>query len=118
MASVKFVPSVCKGDSPSFEGFVTLRMPNFDEKYGFIEDLDLELNDDGTVQNVGGKAGLSMIRRAVKSSKTFYQHVELKHTASGVEYKTFDDLSCDDKAHSILIEIATAIMGGLSMGNG
>ena len=117
MALVKFVPSVCKGEAQTFEGFVSLRSPNFDEKYGFLEDLDLQTNEEGQVEMKGNKAGLSMIRKAVKASKSFYQHVELKHIATGTAYASFDDLSCDDKAHSILIEIATAVMAGLPMGN-
>ena len=117
MASVKFVPTVCRGDEPTFWGFITLKMPNFDEKYGFIEDLDLELDDEGKVSAGNAKKGLSMIRKAVKASKAFYQHVELKHAASGKEFGSFDDLSSDDKAHVILIEVATALMAGLPMGN-
>jgi hypothetical protein len=117
MASVKLVPAVCKGESPSFEGFITMKMPNFDEKYGFIEDLDLELDDEGKVSAGNAKKGLSMIRKAVKASKAFYQHVELKHLESGKVFGSFDDLSNDDKAHVILIEVATALMAGLPMGN-
>lgn len=117
MASVKFVPSVCKGESPSFEGFVTMKMPNFDEKYGFIEDLDIELDEEGKVAMGNAKKGLSMIRKAVRASKSFYQHVELKHLESGKTFGSFDDLSSDDKAHVILIEVATALMAGLPMGN-
>lgn len=118
MALVKFIPSVCKGEAPTFEGFVSVRSPNFDEKYGFLEDLDVKTNEDGQVEIVGNKAGLSMIRKAVKASVKFYQHVELKHLASGAVYSSFDDLSCDDKAHGILIEVATVLMAGLPMGNG
>lgn len=117
MTAVKFVPEVCKGDSPSFEGFISIKMPSFDEKYGFMEELDLDVDENGQLA-MSLKKNMSMIRRAVKASKSFYLHVELKHKATGKAFASFDDLSMDEKAHGILIEVATAIMAGLPMGNG
>ena len=94
-----------------------MKIPNFDEKYGFIEALDLELDEEGKVSAENAKRGMTVIRKAVRASKAFYQHVELKHLESGKEFGSFDDLSNDEMGHGILIEVATALMAGLPMGN-
>lgn len=119
MKTVKYVPSVCKGENPSFEGSVTLRMPTFDERMDYLESLtegDFEIDESGKMNRVKSQ-NMKSIRQMVKNSQKHYQAVEIKNKSTGEEYKSFEDLTSDGETHLILIEVASFIIQGAKMGN-
>jgi len=116
MKTVKFVPSQCQGETPTFEGFIEMRMPTFDEKFGILEDIELKMTD-GEVDVSNSQSNMKTLRKAVKLSQGFYKMVALKHIKTGEEYKSFDEMTCDEKCHPILIEVGMALLGGFKMGN-
>ena len=106
---VKFIPEVCKGESPRFAGTITLKVPSFDERYKFIEDCGVNISDSGGVELKA--SNFSIIRNMVKLSEPFYVSVEMKRI-DGVEFKSFSDLTHDPECDGILIEVAKEIRSG------
>ena len=118
MSEIKFVPKQCEGENATFEGFVSLKVPNFDEKYGILEHLNLEADESGDMRISTAQSEISTIRKTVALAKPFFLAVELKHKASGKEFKSFDDLSADSRGHSILMQAALSVVNGSNVGNG
>lgn len=117
MKTVSFVPSVCKGDGATFEGSIVVRFPTFDEKFDYIEQLQVVVNDDGSVEG-DQKAKLKSIREMVKLSAKHYVEVSLKRKADGEEFKSFDDMQYADDLHAVLVEVAGMMINGFKVGNG
>ena len=109
----EYIPTACRKKDADITGSVTLRMPSFDEKYGYIEQCGFSMNSDGQIG--AGVEQLGAIRRMVDLTKGHYEEVNLK-TKDGQEITSFDQMQYDSRCDSILIEVAAQIMGGLQAG--
>lgn len=115
MKTVKYVPTICKGDDPSYSGHVELRMPSFNEKFDLLEKAGVELDEDSKViYKTAGK--LAMIRKMVEITEPYYVSIELKRNSDGAELKSYDDLQNEPDAHSVLTEVSVQIMQGMKLG--
>lgn len=117
MKTIKIVPTVCKGDDATWEGSVTLRLPTFDEKFDYVERLQVTVKDDGTVEGDQVQK-LKSVREMVKISKDHYIEVALKSKATGEDVKSFDDMQYVEELHGTLVEIAGMLLNGFKVGNG
>lgn len=117
MKTVKIVPTVCKGDDATWEGSVTLRLPTFDEKFDYVERLQVHVNEDGTVEGDQSQK-LKSVREMVKMSKAHYVECDLKNKSTGELIKSFDDLQYVEDLHSTMVEIAAMLLNGFKVGNG
>lgn len=99
----------------SFSGRVTMRRPTFDERLGLMDATGLKSDSEGQVQTEGVD-GISVLRRLVQRSRSFYVSVELKKLADGTEYKSFEDLELDVDAEPVVVEIARALRLGFKPG--
>jgi hypothetical protein len=117
MKTIKIVPTVCKGEDATWEGSVTLRMPTFDEKFDYLEKLQVSVSEDGTVEGSQNQK-LKSIREMVRLSKEHYLEVDLKSKVSKEEIKSFDDMQYVEELHGALVEIAGMMLNGFKVGNG
>ncbi len=117
MKTVSFTPKACQGEGATFEGTVSLRLPTFDEKYEYLEKMEVEVDEEGKVELKKG-SNLKKVRQMVAMSSGHYVAVALKKKASGEEFKSFADLSVDADAEEILIEIGLKVISGFNVGNG
>jgi hypothetical protein len=117
MRSIKYIPEICKGESPKFSGDITVKAFTFDEKFEYIQSLDVDVSSDGSV-NVGNSNNIEKTRRMVKLSQKYYISVDLKNNATGEEIKSFEDMSYCEELHECLIEIAAKMLSGFKLGNG
>ncbi len=115
MKQIKFVPKQCKDESSGFKGHIILKVPNFDEKWGLLEAMGLELDADGSVDLAKTKS-FSFVRNCVKAAKPFFSEVAI--TGKSAEYKSYEDLSDDDDTHDMLMEASLAVVTGMKLGNG
>ena len=116
MKTAKIVPSVCKSEGAVWEGSVTLRLPTFDEKFDYIEKMQVHVKDgEAEASNL---SNLRAIREMVRISKDHYVEVSLVNKETKEEIKSFDDLQCCDELHSVLVEVATTLLNGVKVGNG
>jgi hypothetical protein len=136
MRLIKFVPRVCteheakdpqtlepvKGpdgspvmQKPTFEGFIMLKCPSFDERMAMLESLGLRASSKGEV-DTDGVDGIQLIRKLVKASEQFYESVQLKRLEDGVEFESFEDLSYDEGCALILSDVGYALRGGFRPG--
>jgi hypothetical protein len=115
MKTVKYVPTICKGDTAEWTGFVVLRLPSFDEKYEYIESIQADLVDEEGGVNVSNK--LKSIRAMVKVSEKHYVEIALSHPEHG-EVKCWDDMQYNDDMHGVLVEVAGLVLNGFKVGNG
>lgn len=111
MKTVVFVPTVCKGEAPKFEGSVELKKLNFDEKCELLEEMG-EIKDDGQLGTI------KRMRKIAALSEKFYQSVNLKSKETGEEFKSFESLSEESDLHTVLIEVSTQLVEGFKTGNG
>lgn len=118
MKTVKYVPSVCKGDNPTFSGFIELRLPTFDEKYEYLETSGISVGESGEINSGNTISQMAVIRKFVKQSAKHYQSVSLKKIATEEAFESFDDMQYDSDCHQILIEVATQLINGFKLGNG
>lgn len=117
MKTATIVPSVCKGEDATFDGSIVLKLPTFDEKFEYIEQLQVAINDDGTVEG-DQRTKLKSIREMVKLSAKHYVEVSLKRKADGEDFKSFDDMQYADDLHGVLVEVASTMINGFKVGNG
>jgi len=113
VANITFTPAICKDEKSKFKGGVVLRLPDFDEKYRYLEESGFDLNDEGEIDTTGI---MPKMRKMVAFTKDHYTKVDISHGKK--KYKTFDDLSVDQRCHSILTEIARLFMTGFDLGEG
>lgn len=115
---ITYTPKVCtsyKDDEgndvqPTFSGAIKMRVPNFDERYEFIENSGIDVGDDGGIKR--GESNFSIIRKLVKNSQKFYVGVQLTRISDGKEFSTFEGLAEDSDCDGILIEVAGQVRGG------
>lgn len=128
MKLLKYVPEACQGEDKKFDGSVEIILPTFDQKYSYLEeyaefasgeDPTKEVEDDKLTLEEKKKRNLlriKQIRDIVRISKPHYHSVSIVKLSDGTKYESFDDLSYDDDAHAILIEIAPKLLSGFSLG--
>lgn len=105
----------------NMDGFVELRLPNFEEKYEYLDSLEVEIVEDAKVtedeiKKRGNKENLKMLRRMVALSLPHYVRVDIRNSETGIEFKSVDDLQYTAEGHGVLIEMATILLRG-TMGN-
>lgn len=116
MKTVKYVPAACKGEEATFEGHLELRPVTFDEKYSYIEDLGLQMDDTGKVELGDTLNRMRLMRKMAAISKSHYVAVSLKKKSNGETYENFDELSSDNDAHGIIMEVGNLMLEGFSLG--
>lgn len=102
------------GPEPVLSGHVVLRVPSFDERMQLLEDIGLEINEQG-VGTIPEENKLKMTRKLVAATEPYYVEVDMKHV-DGSEYKSFDDLSHDLLAQPVLMEVAHLMQSGIRPG--
>jgi hypothetical protein len=103
---------VFKSKSAAFSGEIVLKPVGFDDKYRYIEEMDiLESGEKST------KAQVSIVRKMVQLSKDHYVKVDMTKVSTGEKLSSFDDLSNDEDGHAVLIEVATGMFSGFRVGN-
>ena len=117
MKTFDVVPSICIGEEAKWEGKVTLRKFSFDEKFQFIQGMDVNVKADGSVETYNENQSLDKIRRMVAMSEKFYVAVALKNKVTGEEFKSFEDMSYEGELHSTMIEVASKLIEGQKVGN-
>jgi hypothetical protein len=118
MKTFDVVPSVCKEENSKWEGKVTLRKFSFDEKFQFIQGMDVDIKDDGEVESYKTMQQIDRIRKMVSMSAKFYVAVDLKNKETGDVVNSFEDMSYEDDLHNAMIEIASKLVEGFKVGNG
>lgn len=118
MKTVIFVPSICKGDDAKWEGEVVLRLPTFDEKFDYIDQMNVEFTDDGSVEISKSTERMRQVRKMVSLSEKHYVSVKLKAKDGSSEANSFEEMQYEQDLHEVLIEIGSKILHGFKAGNG
>jgi hypothetical protein len=122
---VTFVPSVCKpqedGSPQLYEGTVTMRMPTYDERLALYEEADIDVdddddNDDEKTKREKKKKRLRMMRAIARLAKDFVVAVELKRLSDGFVLSSWEHLSYESDASSVIQEVAGRLIGKFSVG--
>jgi hypothetical protein len=116
--TVKIVPSVCKVSDAKWSGYVVMRLPTFDEKFDYIESLNVEMGKDGEVEGVSTMDRIKQIRKLVSASQKHYSEVCLENKETGEKVSSFDEMQYVDDLHAVMAEIAGKLVDGFKVGNG
>ena len=112
MKVFKWKPTSIAGDDGEtdlgFTGTVDVEIPNYKERVGLLQEMNL--GDD--VAGAGLAAGGKMIELVEKQVKA----VNLKHEVGGV-FTSIEDLSYNQEGSAVINELGKAILGGISLGN-
>lgn len=121
MKTVKIVPSLCKQEGSQWEGHVIMRLPSFDEKMEYFEELGEEIDASGELA-IGVKETTSSrakkIRKMVSISEKHYQEVYLKNKSTGEIVNSLEELKYVADLHPVLVEFAGKLAEGFKVGNG
>jgi hypothetical protein len=117
MKTVKIVPAICKLEGSNWEGHVIMRLPSFDEKFEYMESLEIEVSASGEVETNKGSR-LKQVRKMVKMSLPHYVEVNLKNNATGEHVQSVEEMQYVEDLHPTLTEIAGSLIGGFKVGNG
>lgn len=115
MRTFEFIPSICTQEDAKWEGNITLKKFSFDEKFTFMQKVEGDY-EDGHVYTTSQY--IDKIRRAVALSEKFYVSVNLKNKETGLEIKSFEDMSYEDSLHKTMVEISSKLMETAKLGNG
>ena len=132
MKTTTFVPKACRqwsddsgtSHEPTFSGSVELKIPNFFERQKLKTMLMTAISSDGETDIEAmkeGKGKVNVVRlmeqmsSLVEASVPFYQKVELKNLKTGAAHDSFESLSCDSEADSVLQEVAQELANGFSV---
>lgn len=118
MRTFEVIPSVCQGDNPKWEGKIVMRKFCFDEKFEFIQAMDVDVSKDGSVEVYKTSQQLDRVRRMVSLSEKYYVSVDLVNKESGLKVNSFEDMTFEDDLHQVLIEVASKLVEGFKVGNG
>lgn len=119
MKSICYTPNICKKEGSQWSGTITLRLPTFDEKFGYIESESFE--DDGTGDVQASTKAIQRIktaRKLVAFSEKFYLNVDLKNLQTGEVINSFDAMKQEEEMFATLFEVSEKIISGFKVGNG
>lgn len=115
---VTFEPRICKpgknGEAPRFSGNVTMRMPNYDDRMGLVEDCGIDIGgsqDDDTSPQEIRKHNVKLLRFAAKQLPKFLQAVAIKRIDDGLEFKSLEDLNYDGDMANVITEMSMRLVG-------
>ena len=117
MKTVKIVPAICKAEGSNWEGHVIMRLPSFDEKFEYMESLEIEVSETGEVESNRGSR-LKQVRKMVKMSLPHYVEVNLKNKITQEHVQSVDEMQYVEELHPTMTEIAGSLIGGFKVGNG
>lgn len=116
MKSICYTPNICKKPESKWSGTVTLRLPNFDEKFDFIEKETYGVSESGDIESSVHK-NIRGIRNTVQFSEKMYVNIDLRNLVTGEMVTTFQGMKEEPDLHDTLIEIAGQILNGFKVGN-
>lgn len=116
MKKIIYVPKICQAEGSAWQGSVTLKKPNFDERYEFLQEIETAVNGNGDFETDNVLSNVKRGRKMVSMSEKFYLNVDLK-SPEGEEIKSFEDMSYCEELHNTLIEVAGFLYSGGKLGN-
>lgn len=117
MKTVTFVPSACRGESPTLTGELVLRVPTFSEKMRYMKDMGVDFSNKAELESLGVGRNLELISKLVDLSAAHYVSVSLKKL-NGEEIKSYEAMQDEEECHPVLSEIGGMLIGGFKLGNG
>lgn len=120
MKTVTYVPKACLGDDATFEGSIEIKTLGVEEKMTLYSDqgMDVDVGEDGLERVKKARSNITFLVSAIRVAKPKYVSVNLKHKATGLEFKSYDDLDSEAEGHPIISEVAMAMLSGFKVGNG
>ena len=115
MKTVKYVPEICKLEGSGWSGFITLKLPTFDQKCEYIDQIQQLMEDYAAMDEV--KKNMKVARAMVKMSAEHYESCEMVHS-DGASVKSFDDMQYIEGLHGTLVEVSGLMAQGFKVGNG
>ncbi len=115
MRTFEFIPSICTQEDAKWEGNITLKKFSFDEKFDFMQRVEGDY-EEGQVYTTSQY--IDKIRKTVSLSEKFYREVNLKNKETGLEIKSFEDMTYEGSLHQTMIEVAAKLMETAKLGNG
>jgi hypothetical protein len=112
--TVKYVPEICKVEGSSWSGFIMLKLPTFDQKCEYIDQIQSLMEEYSGLDET--KKNMRIARAMVKMSAEHYESCELVHT-NGTVVKSFDDLQYVESLHGTLVEVSGLMAQGFKVGN-
>jgi hypothetical protein len=99
-----------KVKSEGFEGVIKLLPPSFSERLRYVSECKFDF-ENGAVKMSSENA--NAISKMVDYAKEHIKSVNVKHK-NGSEAKSFDDLYYDNAFDSVIMEISSVILSGVS----
>lgn len=111
-----YVPKACQGEGAKFQGSVELSIPTFEQRWGYIEDANLEMNEEGAIDTKKLTKNIGSLIKLVNAAKKHIVSVDITKVEEGIKYVTADELTLDADCDGILFELGALMMNGFRPG--
>jgi hypothetical protein len=116
---ITFTPAICQGEGAEYEGTVTIRMPNYDERLGLYDAVGYDDGDDGEMTDADRrKKNLALMRSIARQSVNFVVAVDVTRKEDGFKFTSWDDCHADSDLNAVVAEVSHRLVGKHKLGNG
>ncbi len=111
-----YIPKACVGEGAQFQGSVTLSIPTFEQRWSYIEDSNLEMNEEGNIDTKKIAKNIGSLLKLVAAAKKHIVTVDLTKVSTGVKYQSVEDLETDADCDPVLFELGALMINGFRPG--
>lgn len=111
-----YVPKLCTGDDAKFAGKFELSIPTFEERWGYIDEASLELNEEGAIDAKKMTKNIGSLVKLVKAAKKHIVSIDIEKKGLGIKYCTIEELETDADCDGLLFELGALMMNGFRPG--
>lgn len=103
---------------PKFEGSVTLALPNYIQRMGYIKQCNFKTEKDakGNVEVVAGMENIDSIIEMAKIAEKHVKKVDLKNLETGDVYSEWAELLDDPDCDGVIQDVSGVVINGRSLG--
>lgn len=134
MLTKEFIPSVCKRDPKEYEGYVKIRVPDFDERQQFflvpefddvidaaarakVEGASAEDAAEEVAKRMNSKKMLAIMNNIRKQLPDYVLEISIKRLDDGFVFTSLDEVRYDSDVGIVTQEICTELIGKYRWGN-
>lgn len=101
-------------EESGFSGTIELKMPTVKEQFKILKDLNLSPDKDGKMAFADQ---IDTVEKQLDLCAKYIKEVYIKHTLSGREFKSVDDMMYFKQTREIMLnDIASMLINGIDLG--
>lgn len=107
-----FVPDSMKIEGSKFKGSFKIESPLAEDIYDLLADCNFSIDAKGQIELSSMNNQIKSMAMMIKKTAPFVKSVSLEKE-DGSKFKSYEDFRRDPDSRNIVVEVASAIMGGM-----